>query len=111
MYKERAKKTFSLLFISIFMIKMIIAAVPLLYSFNCNGTVRAVILQLEIEDNKEKPTEKMKELTAKDYCSLPPSYTFELPLSYIDIKRLAAEAQLHIQTFYPPVPTPPPNCV
>ena len=70
MRPELVKKLFTGFFVSIFVMKMVISAVPLFYSFK-NDTVRAVIMQLEIEEKSEKAPEKAKEFEIKNPMAIP----------------------------------------
>lgn len=96
-------------FLFIFFSKMFISAAPLAFSHLDNRTINAVIMQLEIEDNAEKGHEKGKEVSIKEYCDSLLCFSFTNPLTYLESTPIDVEARLHVQTFYPSVPTPPPN--
>lgn len=107
---ELTKSTFCILFLTIFLMKVMISLAPFLSSLKCDGTVSAVITQLEIEDSTEKSGDKIKESsTLKEYCTAAFSWSLDLPANTAGGRALNAECRLHVQSFYPPVPTPPPN--
>jgi hypothetical protein len=64
-------------------------------------------MQLEIENNSKND---IKENTVKEYF-ISGNFGFKLPhpLELILTSMLNQDHDKHIQAFYPPVPTPPPN--
>ncbi len=107
MRKTIAKKLISILFLSIFMSKMVISVAPLIKAHLDCKTVNAVIMQLEIEHSK--PSDG-KEFSAKDFISLNlPGISISSPLCMLDTGHVHTDQDKHVQAFYPSVPTPPPN--
>lgn len=108
--KNRCRKLFSSIFLFVFFSKMIIAAAPLIADhFDCTA-VNAVIMQLEIEHSPVKGADTAKELSSKgDWISLIQHYNFVQPSVDLPGCVAAATELEHMQTFYPPVPTPPPS--
>ncbi len=109
MKKEQRRSLFCTLFLGIFMMKMLISATPLFLSWTDRSALNAVIMQLEIEDSAEKSAEKVKTSVAKDYCSDILSFTFLSPMQHLEDVSLPVHDDEHVTTFYPAVPTPPPN--
>ncbi|MXV14188.1 hypothetical protein [Hufsiella ginkgonis] len=109
MRKQVVQKAFSIFFIGIFFSKMLISAIPFFLAHYDNKVINAVIMQLEIEDNAEKSSEKMKEPLLKEYCNDLLSFTFVSPLTFMASTPADIQDDEHVQTFYPTVPTPPPN--
>ncbi|MBC7915560.1 MAG: hypothetical protein H7Y07_15725, partial [Pyrinomonadaceae bacterium] len=68
MTKEIAKKLFSILFLSIFLLKMVISVAPLIISHFDKQAVNAVIMQLEIENNAK--SNDAKESAVKEYFTI-----------------------------------------
>ncbi|MGX5687577.1 hypothetical protein [Arcticibacter tournemirensis] len=107
MKKVIAKKIISVLFLSIFVSKMVISVAPLIVAHFDSKTVNAVIMQLEIEhskpvDGKESCLKEYIALVSYCYAILSPVWTFN-PLT------VNRGYDKHHQPFYPSVPTPPPN--
>lgn len=101
-----AKRVFSIIFLSIFMSKMVISVAPLIIAHIDSKSMNAVIMQLEIEHPKSAD---VKDSAMKEFLNL---HTLkigtEIPVlvlmrAYID------DHTKHIRVFYPSVPTPPPN--
>jgi hypothetical protein len=107
MKKEVGKFFFSILFLSIFMVKMVISVAPLIISHFDKKAVNAVIMQLEIENNAKSD---VKETSVKEYFTLG-SFGFTLlhPIQLVLTSMISIDHDKHVQAFYPPVPTPPPN--
>lgn len=101
-----AKKVFSIIFLSIFMSKMVISVAPLIIAHLDSKSMNAVIMQLEIEHPKSAD---VKDSTMKEFLNLntiklgPVSPVLVLMRVFID------DHTKHIRVFYPSVPTPPPN--
>ncbi|MBC7913913.1 MAG: hypothetical protein H7Y07_07305 [Pyrinomonadaceae bacterium] len=108
MQKERAIKLFSILFLSVFFMKMVISLAPLVIVHFDKQAVHAVIMQLEIENNAK--SNDVKETSVKEYFTLS-SFGLVLlhPTELILISMINVDHDKHVQAFYPPVPTPPPN--
>lgn len=110
MKKKLARKIFGPVFLFIFFSKMVISVAPIIADHLDNNCINAVIMQLEIEHSPAKSSESAKELSSKgDWISLIQHYNFSRPLIYLSIKTSSAKDDAHVQTFYPPVPTPPPS--
>ncbi|HEX8576503.1 MAG TPA: hypothetical protein VF677_09435 [Flavobacterium sp.] len=108
MKKEVAKKLFSILFLFIFFSKMVISVAPFIMSHFDKQAVNAVIMQLEIENNAK--SNDVKEYNIKEYFTVG-SFGFALihPSNLILPIMISVDHDKHVQAFYPPVPTPPPN--
>ena len=108
MKKGRCKLIFSILFLAIFTIKMVISVAPLILSHCDKKTVNAVIMQLEIENNAK--TNDVKETSVKEYFTLS-NFGFALlhPIQLTLTSMISVDHDKHVQAFYPPVATPPPN--
>lgn len=110
MKKEFQRTLFSIFFLGVFFVKMLISAAPLLVEHIDSKAVMAVIMQLEIENNSEKSSpEKAKELSLKEFCTTLPDFTFSNPIKHLSGTPAHIQDDEHVQTFYPAVPTPPPN--
>ena len=107
MTKEIAGKLFSVVFISIFFIKMIISVAPVLAGHFDNEYLRSVILQLEIEDNS---SEKIKESLLKaEWIEANFCLNVSTPFTHLESAKYIILDDQHVQTFYPIVLTPPPS--
>jgi hypothetical protein len=109
-----AKKRFKIFYTSVFLFilfsKVVISAAPILAFHFDKESINAVIMQLEIENNT-KETEKAKEKTDKDlWHGIYEIFSFSRPLYYFSSTAMPIEDMEHKQSFYPTVPTPPPNC-
>ena len=108
MKKATAKKLFSIIFLTVFFSKMVIAVAPLIISHFDKKAVHAVIMQLEIEhsskagDVKETPTKECFTLSSFGFTAL---HATQLVLPSM----ISADHDKHVQAFHPPVATPPPN--
>lgn len=107
MIKEKRNKLFSILFLSVFFIKMVICAAPLVISQFNKQTVNAAIMQLEIENETKA---EVKETVVKDYFILG-NCTFGIQYSLLIVfpSETRMSQDKHVQPFPLPVPTPPPN--
>ncbi|MHB1177221.1 MAG: hypothetical protein ACYCZO_02710 [Daejeonella sp.] len=111
MKKEFARQLFSIVFLFIFFAKMVISAAPLVADHINSEVVNAVIMQLEMENHSAKSPEKSKDCIDKgEWLSGFSKYNFSRPQIAIASKGYAFLRHSPIQAFYPPVPTPPPNC-
>jgi hypothetical protein len=105
---EIRRKFISGLFLFIFSSKMIISAAPLFFNFSDSEQIRAVILQLEIENNA-KETDVSKDKAGKAfYVSNIPPFFVSAPLFHFFLL-IPLEKHSDIESYYPSVPTPPPN--
>lgn len=109
MSKTFYRSFFSLFFISVFFVKMLISTAPFLIAHMDSKAINAVIMQLEIEDNAEKFPEKIKEAFIKDFCYNQSEFRFSSPSLHLSLNSVSAYRVNHMQIFYPPVATPPPN--
>ncbi len=105
--RKLLKKLFSILFLLIFFAKMVITLAPLIVNQFDRDTMNAVIMQLEIENNA-KGSDTSKELL-KDYIYTISSSNFTSLLQNLIKNPTAASDANHRCTFFPSVPTPPPN--
>jgi hypothetical protein len=104
MFKEIAKRVFSAVFLFIFFAKMSISVAPLLFGNLDEESVYSVIMQLEIEHQSPKgPEGKWEEILTIDH------FNFRQPLIDLSHSKIFTFQDRHVQSFYPPVPTPPPN--
>ena len=102
------RKFVSGVFLFIFLAKMVISIAPLVVNFSDNEHIRAVILQLEIE-NHAKETDTTKDKAAKDFWTTTKSpFQVSAPLFHFFLMP-PVEKHSDIESFYPSVPTPPPN--
>lgn len=108
MKKEIAIRLFSVLFLGVFIMKMLISIAPLIIAHFDRQAVNAVIMQLEIENNEK--TKDWKETSVKEYLTVS-CYGFTIlhPAQIILTSLISADHDKHVQAFYPPVSTPPPN--
>ena len=102
------RKLISGLFLFIFLAKMIISIAPLIINFSDNEQIRAVILQLEIENNA-KEADNSKEKVGKAFYDTSDSPFFASSSLIHFFLMLPVEKHSDIESFYPSVPTPPPN--
>ena len=108
MKKALANKIFSILFLGIFFIKMVICVAPIIVAHFDKKSVNDVIMQLEIEHSaKESET---KQVSVKEYLSII-SYAVYSPnhVLIMQAELISANHAKHARSFYPSVPTPPPN--
>lgn len=107
---EFERKLFSIVFLFIFFLKMVISIAPLIAEQIDSEVVNAVIMQLEIESHSSKGADQAKEtLTKGEWLSGFNKFTFSRPLINLELIRYAQFRDLPIRAFYPSVPTPPPN--
>jgi hypothetical protein len=106
MAKELNKKVFSFIFLSIFFVKMVITVAPLIAITLDAKSVYAVIMQLEIES--AQGSDKMKE-TVKEYFQNSPSINLAGSQQLLTSRADIPDDDGHFRSFYPSVPTPPPN--
>ncbi|MBC8052033.1 MAG: hypothetical protein H7Y13_03115 [Sphingobacteriaceae bacterium] len=108
MEREKSIKLFSIIFLAVFFMKMVISAAPLIISHFDKKAVNAVIMQLEIENHAK--SNDVKETSVKEYFTMS-SFRFTLlhPTQLMLSEMITVDHDKHIRAFYPPVPTPPPN--
>ncbi|MFC6101790.1 hypothetical protein [Olivibacter domesticus] len=106
------RKIFSILFSSIFVLKMVISAAPIYADLYDSKQVIAVILQLEIENHSAKTNccDLPSENFSKEIATVIDWNIFLTPIRYLSIKSYIADDDISVKSFYPSVPTPPPNC-
>lgn len=110
MKKKLARKIFGSVFLFIFFLKMVISVAPIIADHLDSKVINAVIMQLEIEHGPAKSSELDKENSSKgEWINYIQHYNFSQPTSHLSIKLTLAKEDGHMQTFYPPVPTPPPS--
>lgn len=98
-----------LLFISVFLIKMAIAVVPVFLDLN-KKVVSAVILQLELETKSDKEDPGKDALKEKKFFDEEFTCLLEFRPLIVEINLLHnLEKPLYIEACYSVVPTPPPN--
>jgi hypothetical protein len=108
MRKRIYKRLFSIVFLFIFFAKMVITLAPFIIKQFDRATVNAVIMQIEIENNG-KNLDMSKELV-KEYFTAIHTCDFLRPVQYLEATPFTDDEDTHLRTFYPTVPTPPPNC-
>lgn len=107
MRKALAKKLFSIFFLSIFLSKMVISIAPLIIAHLDSECVNNVIMQLEIEHPKSVD---VKDAAIKEFLNLHTITIAALhPLVILMPVIMISDHDKHIRSFYPVVPTPPPN--
>lgn len=104
MFKRIVNKSISGIFLFIFFMKMAISVAPLLIGEMDGRSVYTVIMQLEIEHESPKGAEaKWEEFQMLNY------FSFSRPVLDLLHSKLHRFEDSHVQSFYPSVPTPPPN--
>lgn len=109
MNARKFKILIGMLFLTIFLIKMVISLAPV-FLYLDNKTVTAVILQLELEskadkDSLEKDAVKEKKVFDETYMHVLAYQSF---LNGVKVL-YNSEHCLYKQVHHPQVPTPPPN--
>lgn len=109
---SQKRRLYCFLFLAIFFAKMAISIGPIYANFYDSEHVMAVILQLEIENNSDKANtnDSNMEKFAKEFTTYIDWNIFLTPLQHLFIKKYITDEDTHIKSFYPSVPTPPPNC-
>jgi hypothetical protein len=111
---QRFKIAISVLFLTVFLIKMVISVAPAFLSLSDNKTVKAVIMQLEQENKNEKEDPDKDASKEKKFCDENLVYLHEHQhvLQIIETSILHnQEHSLCPQLYHPTVPTPPPNAL
>lgn len=106
--REYYKRLFSNIFLFIFFAKMMITLTPLIIKHFDREIMNAVIMQLEIENNAKGGSDISKELF-KDYLYSAINDNFSRVLQCLIATPSFDNEDAHLRTFYPSVPTPPPN--
>jgi len=110
--KIRTNKIFvCLLFMVIFMVKMIISVAPVFLVLN-NKTVNAAIMQLEQENKGEKDDPEKEGSKEKKFFDEDLQYVYHAVQIQLEVEKpalLHACQQLYHETHHLSVPTPPPN--
>lgn len=88
---------------------MMISIAPIVASFLNANSVYNVIMQTEIDEDGSQEVIKIKKELAKEFCHSTCILTFVDFADLATVKLLALNVKAHCQTFYPTVPTPPPN--
>ena len=88
---------------------MAISAAPIIISWLDSKCVYGVIMQVEIEDDVSKEEMKLKKDFSKEFYHPYLAFSFIESGMLTSIKLEALHVEAHCQTFYPSVPTPPPN--
>lgn len=92
---------------------MVISIAPIYASFYDSKHVIAVILQLEIENHSGKTnsnTDLTNENFSKEFATVVNWDIFLTPMRYLFIRQYILDDDIGVKSFYPSVPTPPPNC-
>lgn len=111
MTKGSCKLVISIIFLSVFTIKMGLSIAPLILTID-KETVNAVIMQLELESQAKEANDTVKDMNkfVKKGSDLLHDYQFNLnPLSTECNLRYYTKARPYINSFFPSVLTPPPN--
>ncbi|PRY54427.1 hypothetical protein B0I27_102193 [Arcticibacter pallidicorallinus] len=101
-----AKKVFSIIFLSIFMSKMVISVAPLVIAHIDSKSMNAVIMQLEIEHPKSAD---VKDSAIKEFLNLNTIKIGSISPVLVLMRVFVDDHTKHRRVFYPSVPTPPPN--
>jgi len=112
MRTKKVRKLYSVLFLTIFFLKMVISIAPIYASLYDSRHVMAVILQLEIENHSGKSncSDTNTENFTKEFATMVDWNISMTPLRYLAVKQYAVDDDTSVKSFYPSVPTPPPNC-
>jgi hypothetical protein len=111
MKKGSAKLLFSVIFLFIFSVKMVISIAPLIAIHLDGKIMNSVIMQLEIETNSSKGSEQAKDsLNKGDFFSSTDKFNFEELHELMERASYVLLMDHHIELFYPRIPSPPPNC-
>ena len=102
------KKLFSCIFLFIFFVKILITLTPLITEHFDPKTMHAIIMQLEIENSKGEDT--TKDSLKKEYVGEISLADFSRFHHHSNSIEFTDDEDNHLRTFYPSVPTPPPNC-
>jgi len=110
MVRKTVKSLFCIVFFFTLFAKMAISIAPIVATFIDSKCVYGVIMQLEIEDDaSSKESNKFKKESIKEFCYSSYLISFYEVSELISVKLTTLKTHIHNQTFYPTVPTPPPN--
>jgi hypothetical protein len=102
--KKIVKKSFSWVFLFIFAMKMAISVAPVLIENMDERSLYSVIMQLEIEHESKRSSEgKWEEVQSLH------QFRFSQPALEVLYRGASCFENNPVQSFYPSVPTPPPN--
>jgi len=106
MSKATIKKRIAIIFLMVFSAKMVLSVAPLFINID-KTTVNAVILQLELENETH---ENAKDNNVKKAIDIYGVYDLSLLPIEMDVKmKYHIKPRNYIESFFPSVPTPPPN--
>ncbi|WP_353137720.1 hypothetical protein [Pseudopedobacter sp.] len=106
MSKATIKKRIAIIFLMVFSAKMVLSVAPLFINID-KTTVNAVILQLELENETH---ENSKDTNVKKAIDIYGVYDLSLLPIEMDVKtKYHIKPRNYIESFFPSVPTPPPN--
>lgn len=90
---------------------MVISVAPIYADLYDSDYVIAAIMQLEIENHSSKSncTDGLPEYITKDFTNNISLGSFMAPIRYLSVKQFIPDDARNIKSFYPSVPTPPPN--
>ncbi len=90
---------------------MAISVAPIYASFYDSKHVIAAILQLEIENHSSKSNcgDNAENFT-KEFATTINWDIFIAPSRFLAVKQYLTDDDISVKSFYPSVPTPPPNC-
>lgn len=91
---------------------MVISTVPICSKDYDSQTIISVIMQLEIENQSNQPgmSDMAKDIFSKYYTKTYTPSEFLAPICYLAFVNYIPEDARDLRSFYPTVPTPPPNC-
>jgi len=105
------RSLFSIIFLFIFSVKMVISIAPLITIHLDTKIMNSVIMQLEIETNSSKGSDQAKDsLNKGEWLSAYYKFNFEESHALTDKTSHIQLADMLIDIFYPRIPSPPPNC-
>ncbi|QNL49489.1 hypothetical protein H8S90_22625 [Olivibacter sp. SDN3] len=90
---------------------MAISIAPIYADLYDSDHVIAAIMQLEIENHSSKSScsDVLPEHISKDFTNNIHLGVFMTPIRYLSVKQFIPDDARDIKSFYPSVPTPPPN--
>lgn len=109
---KKTKTGLGIFLISVFILKMLVAAVPVLLDIN-KTKINAAVLQLELDTKTDKEDPGKDLLKEKKFFDEYLTFLFEFKAFVAESDLLRnSENTLYTQLYHPTVPTPPPtfNC-
>lgn len=107
LYKYR--RCIFIFFLSIFMLKMAVSALPV-FVYDGKGSVKSMILDLEQEHGAEDEAKDLLKYTDYKYTASQHSYIYIPLLQESGIKNSFIDhSKRYVNPYHPSVPTPPPN--